>query len=223
MMLNPKITSLSDASSHIFCPNQPPSPLHSCCIFDFSFNIPMRKIIYGINLTADGCCDHTKGIAGEDIHQYFTDLMKNVDLIVYGRITYELMVPYWPEVAMSQQGSKTELDFAQTFDAIPKVVFSKTLTNVPADTTIIRDNLVVEVLKLKQQRGKNISIGGVDLPSQLIALGLVDEFYFVIHPVLAGEGRRLLIDTQLIDSYKLKLVETKSLPSGAVALHYVKA
>ncbi len=183
----------------------------------------MRKIIYGINLTADGCCDHTKGNGSEAIHKYFTDLMRNVDLMVYGRITYELMVPYWPEVGMNQSGTKTEIEFAQTFDSIPKIVFSRTLERVPADTRIIRDNLAGEISKLKQQPGKNISIGGVGLPSQLIALGLVDEFHFVIHPTLAGEGRRLLDNTNLIDKFNLTLVETKILNGGFVALHYSKS
>lgn len=182
----------------------------------------MRKVIYGINLTADGCCDHTKGNASEEIHEYFTDLMQDVDLIVYGRITYELMVPCWPEVAKNKSGSKTVDDFAQAFDAIPKVVFSRSLKSAAADTTIIRGDLATEFLKLKQQPGKNISIGGVDLPSQLIALGLVDEFHFVIHPVLAGEGRRLLVDTSLADKFNLKLMESKILKDGFVALHYSK-
>ena len=87
----------------------------------------MRKVIYGINLTVDGCCDHTKGIGVEDIHQYFTDLMKDVDLIIYGRKTYELMIPYWQEVAKRESGPKTEMAFARTFNAIDKVVFSKSL------------------------------------------------------------------------------------------------
>ncbi len=99
----------------------------------------MRQVIYGINLTADGCCDHTKGIGGEDIHQYFTDLMHDVDLIVYGRKTYELMVPYWPVIAKDRSGTKTENEFAQTFDAINKIVFSTTLQSVDRNTRIIRE------------------------------------------------------------------------------------
>jgi len=182
----------------------------------------MRKIIYGINLTADGCCDHTKGIAGEDIHQYFTDLMHDVDLIVYGRKTYELMVPYWPDVAKKQSGTNTENEFAQAFNAISKVVVSRSLERADDDTRIIRTNLAEEILKLKQQPGKNISIGGVDVPSQLIALGLVDEFYFVVHPVLAGKGRRLLDDANFAQ-VNLKLVDTKVLNSGCVASHYLKS
>lgn len=182
----------------------------------------MRKVVYGINLTTDGCCDHTKGIAGEDIHEYFTDLMQDVDLIVYGRKTYELMVPYWPEVAKKQSGTKTEIRFAETFNAIDKIVVSRSLESVEGNTKIIRANLAEEILKLKQEPGKKISIGGVSMPSELIALGLVDEFYFVVHPVIAGEGRRLLDDTNLQKQLNLKLVDAKVLPSGCVALHYLK-
>lgn len=181
----------------------------------------MRKIIYGINLTADGCCDHTKGIANKEIHEYFTDLMRNADLIIYGRKTYELMVPYWPEVAKTQSGTESENEFAGIFTAIDKVVVSRTLDSVEGNTRIIRDNLAEEILKLKQQPGGNISLGGVSLPSELIALGLVDEFHFVIHPTLAGPGRRLFNDANFQESLNLKLVESKILESGHVALHYV--
>ncbi len=182
----------------------------------------MRNVIYGINLTADGCCDHTKGIANEEIHEYFIELMQDVDLIVYGRKTYELMVPYWPDVAINQSGTKTENEFARVFTAIDKVVFSRSLDNAEGNTRIVRGNLRDEILRLKQQPGKNISIGGVSLPGQLIALGLVDEFYFVIHPVIAGEGRRLFEDIGLPEQLNLKLAGSKIFTSGFVALHYLK-
>ncbi|MEQ7802287.1 dihydrofolate reductase family protein [Pedobacter sp. ASV1-7] len=181
----------------------------------------MRNIIYGINLTADGCCDHTKGNGTEDVHEYFTDLMQDVDLLVYGRITYQLMVPYWPDIAKSQSETKTSNKFARTFDAIDKIVFSKSLDSAEGNTRIIRGNLAEEILKLKQLPGKKISIGGVDLPSQLIALGLVDEFHFVIHPVIVGEGRRLFDNINLQKRLNLKLVNSKVLKSGSVALHYI--
>lgn len=182
----------------------------------------MRNVIYGINLTADGCCDHTKFTGGEDIHEYFADLLQDVDLIIYGRKTYQLMVPYWPDVAKSQSGTKAENKFAQTFDAIDKIVVSRSLDNVEGNTRIIRAHLAEEVLKLKQEPGRKISIGGVTLPSELIALGLVDEFYFVIHPVIAGQGTRLLDDTDLHKCLNLKLVDSKMLKSGCVVLHYLK-
>ena len=183
----------------------------------------MRKVIYGINLTVDGCCDHTKGIGGEDIHQYFTDLMKDVDLIIYGRKTYELMIPYWPDVAKRESGPKTEMEFAQTFNAIDKVVFSKSLDRCEGNVKIVRGQLADFVQKLKQEPGGNISIGGVDLPSQLIAVDLVDEFHFVIHPVIAGEGRRLFNNMNFENQRNLKLVASKVLKSGCVALHYLRS
>ncbi|MES2419032.1 MAG: dihydrofolate reductase family protein [Bacteroidota bacterium] len=182
----------------------------------------MRKIIYGINLTADGCCDHTQLSGSAQTHVYFTDLMEGVDLIVYGRKTYELMVPYWPEVAKSKTGEITKVKFAEVFDSIEKVVCSRTFDYFDGNPRIISENLKEEMLKLKKQPGGNISIGGIELPGQLIALGLVDEFYFLIHPVLSGKGRRLLDGASLQEQFKLELVDSKILESGCIALHYVK-
>ncbi|XZF15744.1 dihydrofolate reductase family protein [Chitinophagaceae bacterium MMS25-I14] len=182
----------------------------------------MRNVIFGINLTADGCCEHTRFGAGEEIHEYFTDLMRDVDLIVYGRKTYGLMVPYWPDVAQKLSGTKAENEFARVFTAIDKIVFSRTLEQADGNTRIIRENLLNEILNLKQQQGKKISIGGVDLPEQLIALDLVDEFCFVVHPVIAGKGRKLLANISLQEQLNLKLASTKTLELGCVAFHYLK-
>lgn len=76
----------------------------------------MRKVIFAINITIDGCCDHTKQIADEETHEYFTNLMREVDLLVFGRKTYELMVPYWPEVAKNQSETKADCDFSGSID-----------------------------------------------------------------------------------------------------------
>lgn len=183
----------------------------------------MRNVIYSINLSIDGCCDHTKFSGGEGTLEYFTDLMRDVDLIIYGRKTYQLMVPYWPEVAQKQSGTKAEIEFAQAFDAIDKIVCSRSLDNVEGNTRIIRTNLEDEIRKLKQEPGGNISIGGVSLPSELMALGLVDELRFLVHPIIVGEGRRLLEDISLQENLPFKLVESKTFKSGSVALHYLKA
>jgi len=182
----------------------------------------MRNVIYGINVSIDGCCDHTKFGPDEETFEFFTNLMKEADLIVYGRKTYELMIPYWPDVAKTGSERKVELDFAEAFTAIDKVVFSKTLQSADENTRIVRDNLEEEILKLKQQPGKKISIGGVDLPAQLMALGLIDEYYFVVHPVVVGEGRKLWDDINLTEKLNLKLVESKVSKSGCLALRYLK-
>jgi len=183
----------------------------------------MRNLIFAINITLDGCCDHTKGYADDETHEHFTRLMQDVDLLVYGRKTYELMVPFWPEVAKNQSMSKASNEFAKAFDSVNKIVFSRTLDSVEdKNTRIVRTNLRDEILKLKQEQGKNIATGGVSIPSQLIELGLVDEFHFVVGPIVAGEGRRLLDDVSLPESLQLKLVESKVFKSGCVALRYLK-
>ena len=183
----------------------------------------MRKLIYAINVTVDGCCDHTKGVGGDDILEHYTQLLREVDLLVYGRKTYQLMVPYWPEVAKNPLETKASIEFARTFDSINKVVFSRTLDSAEdRNTRIVRGNLHDELLKLKQEGGKDIMVGGVDIPSQLIELGLVDEYRVVVQPIVAGAGRRLLEDVSLPEKLQVKLVDTKILESGCVALHYLK-
>ena len=183
----------------------------------------MRKLIFAINITLDGCCDHTKQVADEETHEYFTHLMREVDLQVFGRKTYELMVPFWPEVAKIQSMTKAENDFAQAFVRINKVVFSRSLDSTEdTNTRIVRANLRDEILKLKQEQGKNILVGGVDIPSQLIKLGLVDEYRFVVGPIIAGEGRRLLEGVSLQERLQLKLIESTIFKSGCVALRYSK-
>lgn len=182
----------------------------------------MRKVIYAINITLDGCCDHTKMIADEDIHEYFTHLMRNVDLLAFGRKTYQLMVPYWPDVAKSHSETKAENEFADAFDSINKIVFSRSLDSAEGNTRIVRTKPQDEILKLKQEHGKNILVGGVDIPSQLIELGLVDEFHFVVQPIIAGEGRRRLEGISLPEKLQLTLVESRIFKSGCVALRYLK-
>jgi dihydrofolate reductase len=183
----------------------------------------MRKLIFAINLTLDGCCDHTKQVADEETHEYFTQLMRDVDLQVFGRKTYQLMVPYWPDIAKNQSETKAENEFAVAFDSVNKVVFSRTLERAEdKNTRIVRTDLRDEILKLKHERGKNILVGGVDIPSQLVQLGLVDEYRFVVGPIIAGEGRRLLEGVCLPERLQLKLAESKIFKSGCVALRYLK-
>ena len=183
----------------------------------------MRKLIFAINTTLDGCCDHTKQMADEETHEYFTHLMREADLQVFGRKTYELMVPFWPEVAKNQSMTKASNEFARAFDSVKKVVFSRSLDSVEdRNTRIVRTDLRDEIVKLKQEQGKNILVGGVSVASQVIELGLVDEYIFVVSPTIAGEGKRLLEGVSLRESLKLKLVDSKVSKSGCVALRYTK-
>jgi len=183
----------------------------------------MRKLIYAINITLDGCCDHTKQMVDEEALEHHALLLRDADLLVYGRKTHQLMVPYWPDVAKNPSETKADIEFAKMFVSKNKIVFSRSLASAEdKNTRIVRTNLRDEMLRLKQEQGKYILAGGVDIPSQLIELGLIDEYRFIVTPIIAGEGRRLLEGVSLPQKLQLKLVESKIFPSGCVALRYLK-
>jgi len=183
----------------------------------------MRKLIYAINLTLDGGCDHTNGVPDDDVFEYSTQLVRGAELLVFGRKTYELMVPYWPDVAKNPSETKEDREFADTFVSKNKIVFSRSLEKAEdKNTTIVRTNLQDEIVRLKHEPGEYILAGGVSIPSQLIELGLIDEYRFVIMPIIAGAGRRLLEGISLQEKLRLKLVESRIFKSGFVALHYSK-
>jgi dihydrofolate reductase len=185
----------------------------------------MRNLIYAINLSIDGCCDHTKFRPAEDTFEYFVHLVRSVDTFLYGRKTYQLMVPYWPDVLKNPSGeTKADYEYAEAFVAVDQiVVFSRSLDKVEEkNTRIVRTNLQDEILKLKQEPGKDILTGGVTLPSQLAELGLIDEYRIVVHPLVVGEGRRLFEEIKLQEKLQLKLVESTVFKSGSVVLRYVK-
>jgi hypothetical protein len=107
----------------------------------------MRNVIFTINITLDGCCDHTNTIADEEILEHYTLLLRDADLLVYGRNPYQLMVPHWPDIAKNQSETKAENEFARIFDSINKIVFSRSLDSAEdRNTRIVRGNLHDEYL-----------------------------------------------------------------------------
>jgi dihydrofolate reductase len=178
----------------------------------------MRKVTFAINITLDGYCSHESGIADDELHEYFTGLLRDSDVEIFGRNTYHLMYPYWHDVAVNQSETEVINEFARTFDSISKIVFSTTLKSVEwNNTTLLHSNLREEIMKLKGQPGKNISVGSLNIASQVAGWDLIDEYHLVFHPVIAGKGPRLF---ESGINLTLKLVGSKTFRSGAVALHY---
>jgi dihydrofolate reductase len=186
----------------------------------------MKKVIFAINTTLDGVVDHMKiGPPDQETGEYFIRLTRDADTFLYGRKTYQLMVPYWPDIAKNPSGRTTAAtEFARAFDAVDKIiVFSQSLDIVEGKKTrIVHTGLHDEVLTLKQEEGKNIMTGGVTLASQLAELGLIDEYHFMVHPIIVGQGRRLFEGINLPQHLRLKLVESKTFKSGCVLLCYSK-
>ncbi len=169
-------------------------------------------------MTLDGYCDHTAIIPDEEIHQYYTDLLRSGDTALYGRITYQLM-EYWRTVVENPTGNIAIDEFAVVMDKIPKIVFSHTLKNVDWESAkLATRNLEEEILNLKQQPGKNILICSPSLIIAAMNLNLIDECQFCVHPVILGSGLPLF--KKISEKTQLKLLKLKTFDSGAVMLYY---
>jgi len=179
----------------------------------------MRKLIAGINMTLDGFCDHTAGIVDDELHQHYNEILKTGDTLLYGRITYQLMESYWPDVVKHPTGNQPEDEFAVLIDNLKKIVFSHTLEKVDwKNSKLATKSLREEVLDLKQQPGKAILAGSPSVIAQLTKLDLIDEYQLCVHPVILGSGLPLF--KSITDKKNLKLIKTKIFGSGAIVLYY---
>lgn len=178
----------------------------------------MRKLIAAINMTLDGFCDHTAIIPDEEIHEHYADLLSDADVILYGRITYQLM-EYWQSVLKNPTGNKAIDGFAMTIDNIPKIVFSHTLNNVEWESAkLANQGLEEEVSELRQQPGKPVLVGSPSLIVSLMKLNLIDQYQLCVHPVIVGTGLPLF--KGINDRINLKLLKTKTFRCGAEILYY---
>jgi dihydrofolate reductase len=179
----------------------------------------MRKLIASINITLDGFCDHTAVIADDELHLVASDLLKSVDAVLFGRVTYQLMESSWPPIVKKPTGQKSVDEFAVLIDNIPKIVFSRTLKNVEwKNTRLVKAGLKEEVIRLKQQPGRSLLAGSPGIIIELMQLGLIDEYQLCVHPIILGNGLPLFKNTG--DRINLKLLKTRTFSSGAITLYY---
>ncbi|MGV3709870.1 MAG: dihydrofolate reductase family protein [Gemmatimonas sp.] len=178
----------------------------------------MRPLRYSINITLDGCCDHNVGIPDENTHQHAARTVAEADAMLLGRVTYKLMEDGWRKPAAPGSRPAWTEPFSKSINAIRKYVVSSTLENPGWNTEMIRDDLEGAVRALKQQPGHGILVGGVTLPRALSALGLIDEYEFIVHPRIAGHGPTL--GAGLPNMVDLELVSQSTLSNKYVVLKY---
>lgn len=181
----------------------------------------MRPLGYSINVTLDGCCDHEVIPADQETHRYWAAHLERADALLLGRVTYEMMEAAWRQPATGTWPDwmdESEVAFARTIDGAEKFVVSGTLHQVDWNAELLQGDLTEAVQRLKREPGRGIFTGGVTLPLALADLGLIDEYEFVVHPVVAGHGPTLFAGlNQRLD---LQLVGRHEFRSGAVALRY---
>lgn len=182
----------------------------------------MRKVIYSMMVSLDGFIEDPNRelnwpIIDEELHTFVNNQQPEVDTYLYGRRLYEVM-RYWETADKNPSAPAYELEFAHIWNNMPKIVFSKTLEQVQGNVRLVRDNITAEITKLKQQPGKDMALGGANIASIFIQLGLIDEYRLFIHPVVLGGGTPFF--PALGDRINLRLVETRVFGSGVVYLRY---
>ena len=177
-----------------------------------------RRILLDLAVTLDGFIEGPKGEVDwciMDPDMDFNNFLNHIDTILYGRKSYDLWGQYTPDIEVPD----TEKEIWELVHSKEKYVFSKTQKESENNVKFINENIVEEVIKLKNKPGKDIWLyGGASLITTFLNLGLVDEFRLSVHPIILGEGKPLFIDIK--KRVNLKLVETKRFPSGVVQLCY---
>jgi dihydrofolate reductase len=186
----------------------------------------MRNLIYTNMASLDGYMEGPDGnldwaIIDEELHTFVNDQERETGAMLYGRRTYEVMAAFWPTAdAEPSKYPPYIIEYARIWQQIPKIVFSRTLDRVEGNASLIKEVSVDSIMKLKEQPGKNLEVGGANLASTFIKLGLIDEFRLFIQPVILGAGKPMY--PVLSDKINLNLVEDRRFSSGVVYLHYQK-
>ena len=185
----------------------------------------MPKLIYSMGLSLDGFIEGPDGsfdwsAPDEELHRFHNERVRALGGHVLGRRLYETMV-YWETAHEDPAATDYELEFAEIWKALPKVVFSKTLDEVVGNTRLAKGDVAQEVAELQERSGKDVGIGGADLAAEAIRSGLVDDFQLFIYPVVVGGGKPFF--PTVPHSFGLRLVETRTFASKVVYLSYERA
>lgn len=182
----------------------------------------MRKIIAAEFLSVDGFMsdpnDEMKWVIddfNEEVGKYEDELYDNADTLFLGRITYKIFESYWPYPTKEE-----DMEMSKKINNINKIVFSKTLNRVEwENSTLVKDIGQEEIMRMKEQPGRNmIIVGSASIVQQFANLNLIDEYQLLVHPVVLGNGKPLF--KNINDKRNLKLVNTRNYANGVILLEY---
>jgi dihydrofolate reductase len=182
----------------------------------------MRKLIYSMGTSLDGYIAGSDGdfewaAPDEELHRFHNDQTRELGGHLLGRRLYETMV-YWETADQDPAASDVTVDFARIWQALPKIVFSKTLETVEGNARLVRDGIAEEVARLKEQDGEDLAVGGAGLAGSLAKLGLIDEYRLFVNPVVVGGGTSFF--PALEEPVNLELVETRTFGSRVLYMRY---
>ena len=183
----------------------------------------MRKVILMMQLSLDGFIegperDLSWHRVDEELHSHFNEELRTMGAFLDGRVTYELMASYWPTADQDPASTAAEIEFARIWRDMPKIVYSSTLATAGWNTEVVRDVVAEDIMRLKEQPGGDLALGGADLAAAFRRLGLIDEYRIYLHPVLVGRGKTLFQGADGITP--LRLLESRTFGNGVVLLRY---
>lgn len=159
----------------------------------------------------------------DEFDKFAIEMLKETDLFLWGRRIYQLMEGYWPKAVEDPNTSKDDLEVAGLMNNTSKIVFSRTLDRVEEhenwkNVRLVKEFNSDEIKRLKEQTGESIGVGGSGLAVSSIKAGLIDEFRFMVNPIVIGAGTPIFkgLDSKL----KLELINTRAFRSGNVLLYY---
>ena len=159
----------------------------------------------------------------DEFNMFALDMLRGADLFIYGRRMYQVMEEAWPRMAKDPTLSKENREIAYLINNTPKIVVSRTLNGVKENeywknVRLMHELDIEEIRRIKSQQGKDIMVGGSELATTLAREGLIDEFMFMMNPVVIGNGTRILSGLGL--KLNLGLIGSKQFKSGNVLLKY---
>jgi dihydrofolate reductase len=176
-----------------------------------------------MSVSLDGFIEAMNGDIGwsdpdQELHQHFNDLESTIDIQLYGRRLYENMAAFWPTADQDPSAPEYEKEYARIWRSKPKIVFSTTLRRVDWNARLVTGNIAGEVRQLKDQPGRDLAVAGAGIASSFMQLGLIDEYWLYVHPVILGGGKRMFGALQ--DKIGLQLLETRTFGRGVILLRY---
>lgn len=183
----------------------------------------MRKVIVMMQVSLDGFIegpghDLSWHRVDDELHSHFNQELRKMGMFLDGRVTYELMADYWPTADQDPSSTPTEAEFAAIWRDMPKIVYSSTLPSAGWNTEVVRDVVAEDIALLKAQPGGDMAVGGANLSASFRRLGLIDEYWIYVHPVLVGRGTPLFAEADA--STPLRLLETRTFGNGVAMLRY---
>jgi dihydrofolate reductase len=182
----------------------------------------VRQLIYSMGVSLDGYIAGPGGefdwaAPDEELHRFHNEQTRALGAHICGRRLYEEMV-YWETADRNPSIGDHVREFALIWQALPKIVFSTTLTEVEGNARLATEGIAEEVARLKQERGGDIAVGGATLAAAFVELDLIDEYQLFVNPVVVGGGTPFFPPTRR--RLELELVETRTFGSRVVHSRY---